>query len=116
MERLLIFGVIAAALLASGSPATGGSSSSLASRARHVAAPHATRRPTAAMLAEVRSRNPVSTATAIAEGYWGATPCLAARLALRHNLGERSTRRQIKRLGRDQSAALAPQITKRQSS
>lgn len=76
MKRLLIFGVIAAALLTSGSAANGGSfSSPLASQARHVAAPQATSRPTAAMLAELRSRNPVTTATAIAEGYWGATPC-----------------------------------------
>ena len=73
MKRLLIFAVIAAALLTSGS-VTGVTSSPPASQSRHVAA-QTTHRLTTAMLAEVGSRNPVSTATAIAEGYWGATPC-----------------------------------------
>lgn len=72
MKRLVIAAATAAALLVPGS-AVRAASSAPASRAHHIT--HAPRRATNAMVAEVRGRNAVTTALAIAEGYWGATPC-----------------------------------------
>jgi hypothetical protein len=70
MKRLVIAAATAAALLVPGSAVTAVSTAP-ASRAHRIT--HATRRPTVAMLAEVKSRNPVT--TALAEEYWRATPC-----------------------------------------
>ncbi len=68
MNRLLILTFLAAAMLATLS--TVGASAATPHNAKSHPE-HASRAP----LAPVNSRNPVTTAAAIAEGYWGAVPC-----------------------------------------
>lgn len=72
-RRLLVLPLLAAALLVPaatvGAPAS--SASPIASKS-HRTSRH---RPAFAPLASVTSRNPVTTAAAIAERYWGAVPC-----------------------------------------
>ena len=78
MARRLAVLVLAAALLwpatsaGGASRQTSSSTASLASRTHHAkhVRPHVI-----AQFASVNSRDPVSTATAIAERYWGAIPC-----------------------------------------
>lgn len=68
MNRIVIAALLAAAMLTSTSAAAAASRPvSQAPQARHLA--HA------AAVAPVGSRNPVTTAAAIAERFWGATPC-----------------------------------------
>ncbi len=73
-RRLLIMALLAVALLAPAS-ALGAPSSSgrlTSSRGHH---PRHNRRVGTSKRASVRSRNPVTTAVAIAKRYWGAVPC-----------------------------------------
>lgn len=65
MNRLLTAALIAAAMLTFASPASAQTSHSHKATQRH----------RATTVASVNSRNPVATATAIAEGFWGAVPC-----------------------------------------
>lgn len=65
MNRLLIVAVLAACILTSASAAGAASRSASRTRQAH----------RAAAVAPVGSRNPVITAAAIAERFWGATPC-----------------------------------------
>jgi hypothetical protein len=71
MNRIMIAGLLATAMLSSASAA------SAASRPHAPAAraPHVTPLRRAAAIAPVGVRNPVTTAAAIAERFWGATPC-----------------------------------------
>ncbi len=76
MNRLLTVALLAAALLGSASAAGAASAPAPRASATH----HAAHRPrahraTAAKRAAVNSRNPASTAAAVAERFWGATPC-----------------------------------------
>jgi matrixin len=68
MPRLIAAAVLAAAMLTSVSAASAASRSVSHTRHSH----HAVR---AAAVAPVASRNPVTTAAAIAERFWGAVPC-----------------------------------------
>jgi hypothetical protein len=71
MNRLLLVAVIAAAMLTSVSAAAAASKSG-----SHAPQSHAVGQARgAAGLAPVGSRNPVATAAAIAERFWGAIPC-----------------------------------------
>ncbi len=71
MYRLRTLALLAAALLVPASAA--GAASAPTSRATRPH--HAAHRATAAKRASVNSRNPASTAAAVAERFWGATPC-----------------------------------------
>jgi hypothetical protein len=68
MQRLLILACLAAAAFA---PAFGAGAASASTPRRAARSAHLVHR----TAASVSSRNPVSTAEAIAEGYWGAVPC-----------------------------------------
>ena len=72
MNRLLTLALLVAALLA---PASAAGAASRASETHHAAHRARAHRTTAAKRASVDSRNPASTAAAVAERFWGATPC-----------------------------------------
>jgi hypothetical protein len=71
MNRLLTVAVLAAAMLTSVSAASAASTPVSHARQAH----HAGQAHRAAAMAPVGSRNPVVTAAAIAERFWGAVPC-----------------------------------------
>ncbi len=73
-HRLLLLPLIAAALLAPAAPLSAPASpgSPTSSKSHR---PARSRRAAPARLASVNSRDPVATAVAIAERYWGAVPC-----------------------------------------
>jgi matrixin len=71
MNRLLTVAVVAAAILTSASAASAASMSVSHTRRSH----HVSQARHAAAVASVGSRNPVTTAAAIAERFWGAIPC-----------------------------------------
>jgi Matrixin len=74
MARLLTLSLLAAAVFAPSSTAGVAAPPASHSSQTHRARTHH-RAAAATVRASVRSRNPVTTAAAIAKGYWGATPC-----------------------------------------
>ena len=76
MNRPLILALLAGAVLAPASSASAASPpASRTSRTHHLRPDRRTRRPAASPRAAADSRNPVTSAAAIAEGYWGSVPC-----------------------------------------
>ncbi len=74
MNRLLTLALLAAALIGPTSAASAAPGAQT-STTHHVAQPHRAHRATVAKRAAVNSRNPASTAAAVAERFWAATPC-----------------------------------------
>ncbi|MGI8712160.1 MAG: matrixin family metalloprotease [Solirubrobacteraceae bacterium] len=75
MNRLLTVALLVAALIASASFAGAASAASRTSKTDYAGQRSRTHHPVASARAAVTSRNPVTTAAAVAERFWGATPC-----------------------------------------
>lgn len=75
MNRLLTVALLVAALLAPASLASAAPAASRTSKTHQADQRSRTHHTTASARAAVTSRNPASTAAAVAERFWGATPC-----------------------------------------
>ncbi len=84
MNRLLILAVLivaafgvspAAGLAPASAPSTAPAPASRTANTHRAITDHSARRASALRLASVTSRDPVATAAAVAERFWGATPC-----------------------------------------